>query len=196
MQTCDNLNDLVSDIRERRVVLWVGSGFSRYAGYPTGTELAEIIKSHASDTEIQHLEKVHRLDEVAQEFVSLKGSRDELLEILQDTFKKDPTSTEYHAMIALLPHFKQIITTNYDTLFEQVYGTGINVIVTDEQIRRAVARNKVNLFKIHGDISQPDTILITTDDYVDFFSDEKNHMMPVRPQAYRIKIVGWPFLMG
>ena len=25
---------------------------------------------------------------------------------------------------------------------------------------------------------------------------QKNHMMPVRPQAYRIKIVGWPFLMG
>jgi len=177
MQTCDNLNNLVSDIRERRVVLWVGSGFSHYAGYPTGTELAEIIKSHASDTEIQYLEKVHRLDEVAQEFVSLKGSRDELLEILQDTFKKDPTSTEYHAMIALLPHFKQIITTNYDTLFEQVYGTGINVIATDEQIRRAVARNKVNLFKIHGDIGQPDTILITTDDYVDFFSDERNGLL-------------------
>ena len=25
---------------------------------------------------------------------------------------------------------------------------------------------------------------------------QKNHMMPVGPQAYRIKIVGWPFLMG
>ncbi|WP_292489057.1 SIR2 family protein [Methanoculleus sp. 10] len=177
MQTQDNLNDLVSEIRERRVVLWVGSGFSRYAGYPTGTKLAEIIKSHASDTEIKHLKQVHRLDEVAQEFVSLKGSRDELLEILRDTFKKDPISTEYHEMIALLPHFEQIITTNYDTLFERVYGTGINVIVTDEQIRRVVAGNKVNLFKIHGDIDQPDTILITADDYVDFFSDEKNGLL-------------------
>ncbi len=170
MQTSDNLNDLISDIREKQVVLWVGSGFSHYAGYPTGTELAEIIKSNASQTEIKHIQGLKGLDVVAQEFVTLKGSRNELEAILQDVFTKDPDYTSYHEMVAKIPHFKQIITTNYDTLFERIYGDEINVIFRDDQIKQTIDGKKVNLYKIHGDINNPDSILITEDDYVKFFS--------------------------
>jgi len=37
------LDTLCKLIREEKVILWVGSGFSSYAGYPTGTQLPGII---------------------------------------------------------------------------------------------------------------------------------------------------------
>ena len=38
------LDEVIYKIRKAEVVLWAGSGFSLYAGYPNGGKLVEVIK--------------------------------------------------------------------------------------------------------------------------------------------------------
>ena len=40
-----DVDSLCQLIRDEKVLLWVGSGFSKYAGYPTGRELSPILLS-------------------------------------------------------------------------------------------------------------------------------------------------------
>ncbi len=60
-------------------------------------------------------------------------------------------------------------------------------------IRGVKPHHKRTLEELEEDLTNVREDFAAEDEYVLF---EENHMMPVRPQAYRIKIVGWPFLMG
>ena len=104
-------------------------------------------------------------------FVNLKEIRNYIITVLTSTFTKDFSSTETHKIISKIPHFRNIITTNYDRLFENVYGNKLNLIFSDSHTPY-IDDKKVNLFKIHGDLSDPDSIIITKSDYNRFFEND------------------------
>lgn len=70
---------------------------------------------------------------------------------------------------------KAIITTNYDTMLED--------IIYDNKMKRHIGQewfvdstdkeDETDLYKIHGCITQPETIIITQEDYNDFFLKSK-----------------------
>ena len=72
--------------------------------------------------------------------------------------------------MALIPHIKTIITTNYDNLFEKNYGDKCVVIRTDADIKN-IDENKTAIFKIHGDFLVPDKLIITRDDYAKWLGE-------------------------
>jgi hypothetical protein len=45
-------------IRKEQVALWIGSGFSLYAGYPSGKELSQIIYDSLSISEREDVQTI------------------------------------------------------------------------------------------------------------------------------------------
>lgn len=164
-------------IRKEDIVLFIGAGFSLKAGYPGGNRLAEIIYNDLTDAEKTQINPNQGLIDLAEEYIQIRrGSRNSLIQILKSELSKTPLDLTNHSLIASIPHFHDIITTNYDTLFEQVYKSGCNVIVSDANCPY-IDEQKVNIFKIHGNITQPDSIIISKSDYTRYFDTTRNPVM-------------------
>ena len=174
MESMENIykESLFEAISKGEVVLWVGAGLSLYAGLPSGVQLREILYEGLTPLEKEEVGKNSDLSHLADEICTLKGNRNYIIQTLKNTFTRDFLSIETHKIISQIPHFRNIITTNYDSLFESVYGSGkLNVIFSDNHTPY-IDTKKVNLFKIHGDLSNPDSIIITESDYNNFFSKD------------------------
>lgn len=62
-----------------------------------------------------------------------------------------------------------VITTNYDKLLEQIFG-GYSTYVGQNELIFSALQGVAEIYKIHGDIDKPDSIVINEDDYVEFES--------------------------
>lgn len=167
----ENLFQLIS---RGEVVLWVGAGLSLYAGLPTGNQLSEFIFDGLTQSEKNSINSNLLLPDLAEEIYRIKGNnRNYLIQKLKERILISKfISTSTHMNISKIPHFRNIVTTNYDLLFEDVYKSKINTIYSDQQIPYS-SDKKVNLYKIHGDLSVPDSVIITRSDYDNFFGSKK-----------------------
>lgn len=168
--------NLFNLIRQEDVVIWAGAGISLYAGYPSGKRMGEILLENLSDAERKEINENLLLPDLAEEFYRIKGNnKNSLIRILNKTFIDfKPTSTSCHDKIVSIPHFKTIITTNYDKLFENAYGGAGQLIYSPAQIPY-IDKNKTSIFKIHGDLTEPNSIIITKSDYIRFFAENTEY---------------------
>lgn len=156
-------------IRKEDVVLFVGAGMSMYAGYPSGAALSKIFYDNLSKDLKSDIEFTEDLPKLTDDIYYLKGGdKNYLLQILKREFQKDPNSTETHQLLAKIPHFKTIITTNYDTLIEST-NKNIEVIRRSKDYPLADSKKQL-LFKIHGDLTNTESIILTNSDYNNYFS--------------------------
>jgi len=166
-----NLENLFYLVRKEDIVLWVGAGFSLYAGYPSGKALSELLYSNLTPSQKIEIDKNLPLDDLAEEFIRLNGGKqNSLIRILSDVFLKKPESLKYHKMLSEIPHIKTIITTNYDNLFEIAYEDDCCKLVDDTDI--AYISDKVRVFKAHGDLIKPKSIIIASRHYKNFFKSD------------------------
>nr|WP_244659753.1 SIR2 family protein [Priestia megaterium] len=92
-----------------------------------------------------------------------------VFQIINSYLNNEPKSIKYHKKLAEIPQIKQIVTTNYDDLFERAYkNSKLSVILENSQI--PLANKPVKLYKIHGDMSHPNSVVLTTSHYNNFFS--------------------------
>ncbi|MBU3200302.1 SIR2 family protein [Clostridium estertheticum] len=192
------ISRLIKKIRNGEVTLWSGAGMSLYAGVPSGNKLAEAIIKSAEPSEREILEyRRSSLQDVAEEFVQMRnGSKTELISIVKELIDIDYKDKHVHEALAGIPQIKTIITTNYDYLFEEAYGRNkIDVIVNSKSIPVAQKNNKVKLYKIHGDFSNLESIILTRSDYTNFFStNEYNAIWDIVRSAmiqYNILFIGY-----
>lgn len=96
------------------------------------------------------------------------------LDMYMDAGEAYRTVTMIHKIVAKIGFFKNIITTNWDVFLERELN--LIPIVRDTDL---VFWNdeKRQLIKMHGCISQPDTMIITVKDYDDYIS--KNIDTPI-----------------
>ncbi|MDR6195313.1 SIR2 family protein [Siphonobacter sp. SORGH_AS_0500] len=168
----DNLFNL---IRNEDVIMWAGAGLSLYAGYPSGNELCTILYNNLSEDEKKEINKNSNLQDLSQDIYRLKSSnKNYIIKTLKSVFEKRPESTMIHEMIFKIPHFKTIITTNYDNLFEIVYRDQANIILSHRNIPY-MGKDKTNIFKVHGDLNNPESIIITKSDYNNFFKENSEY---------------------
>lgn len=87
----------------------------------------------------------------------------------------DQLSQEFAAEIAALADIKPhaIITTNYDLFLEEVFE-GYETI-TGQSIIKYNTNSFGEIFHIHGDVSEPSTVVLTKEDYDDW-SDKKKYV--------------------
>ncbi|MBR7793347.1 SIR2 family protein [Undibacterium sp. FT147W] len=85
----------------------------------------------------------------------------------------EPLSAELKAEISAIKNISPhaIITTNYDEIIESIFPTYDRII--GQQILRKPFFSIGEIFKIHGCISDPQSIVIGAEDYINFEEDHK-----------------------
>ena len=119
-----DMERLISLIRNKKIILWAGSGLSLYAGYPSGTKFCDIICNAAKSESDKAILTRHKsvLMSIAEEFEQLY-SRDELIGLVSAYFDKAPSVNPHaHYLCTQVSQIDTIITTNYDHLFEYEIG--------------------------------------------------------------------------
>lgn len=161
-------------IRKEEVVLFAGAGMSIYAGYPSGATLCQILYDNLSDDIKPDIEFTYNLPKLCDDIFQLKGgNKNYLVEVLKKEFKKTPVSTETHKLLAGIPHFRTIITTNYDTLIESE-NSAIEVIRKSTDYANVNPKDQL-LFKIHSDFTDIEKIILTSSDYLNYFTKQSEN---------------------
>lgn len=155
--------ELIEEIRKGNCALFIGAGVSIQAGLPTWYEVVKRLSKELG------IKNDHDFLEITQYYQNEFG-RNKLVNTINNLISLRAKPSKNHLSIAELP-FKVIFTTNYDALIEQALsskGKNYSVIVSDEGAAYW-SEDKVQVLKIHGSITEPSSLVITTDDYFDFF---------------------------
>ena len=171
---------LIKLVREEKVSLFIGSGFSLKAGAPSTSILCESLLSHFDNDQQRQAHITDGLAQLANYYVEeiCCGSRNSLIDLLQRQFSFTPQNTEDHQALARIPHFHDIFTTNYDTLLEDSYDKNeCQVIRKDADCAYVDDSKPVRIYKIHGDFNNQDFIVITSKDYEDYFKNNQNPLL-------------------
>ncbi|MCR9171330.1 MAG: SIR2 family protein [bacterium] len=178
--------ELTNSIEERKCVLFIGSGLSSKVKRSNGKNLPswsvflEELLDWAIDKnvtfwsdpeEIRDMISRNNLLMAAQELQECIGVG-EFSDFLNLTFRDEEVKpTETHRLINKI-NFRAILTSNYDALVEGGYSLEnsgkMPVKFTQEDLKSIsspLRKNKFFLFKIHGDIDRPETIILGSRSY-------------------------------
>ena len=166
-----DLDRLIKYIRKEDIALFIGSGFSFKAGAPHVCDIIEgILKEGGEEFASENKDK--NLRAVSESFVQACDGRNDLISLLNNLFNFEIKDTSDQETLRKIPHFKTIFTTNYDTLLENAYPQAERVVITSNEGCSYADDKKVNIYKVHGDITTlnaPDGIIITESDYQNYF---------------------------
>jgi hypothetical protein len=148
-------------------VLFIGAGLSRGAGLPDWSELV----AHLADgLGIKPRQRLDYLD-LAQWYLERFG-RETLCRLVRDTYgHANRLPTLAHYLLMSLP-VRYVITTNYDELLERAL-TAVKrypvKVVHQEDVTLTGRGGGVLVVKLHGDVSHPEHIILSRDDFDEFF---------------------------
>lgn len=164
--------DLIESFRAGKAAVFSGAGVSVGAGLPTWADFSRTLAGELeedAEIKIEHYAST-LLTSIPQYYENRYGRR-RLLQKVESILTPTPrANSETHDLLARLPtnlHY----TTNFDELLEsslRTQGRYFDLIVSDHTARVYTERRGLQLRKIHGTLSQPDTLVITRDDYTRF----------------------------
>lgn len=168
---------LVDKIIKKQVVVFVGAGTSMDAGLPSWGKLIEVILDGIGDREPKKDKyKTALKDEILtplEVLTKIQEHREFAIEYLEKEIRSyDPVSpTEIHEKIGLIS--SKIITTNYDCLLEESLP-GYEKITYSNNFKISKLSNYDSyIFKIHGDIHEPDKCILFPTQYEKLYKDKK-----------------------
>lgn len=174
-----DLERLIKYIRKEDVALFIGSGFSFKAGAPHVCDITEAIL-HEGGAEFRKENEGKNLRNVSESFVNLCQGRNDLISLLNNLFNFEIKDSSDQEILRKIPHFKEIYTTNYDTLIESAYPLSERTVITSNEGCSYVNERRINIYKVHGDITSlnnPDGIVITESDYKNYFSSRRYELI-------------------
>ncbi|MFA4916457.1 MAG: SIR2 family protein [Syntrophales bacterium] len=168
---------------KKPILFWVGAGASSWCGYPKWEELSDIIAREFSKYEIKYRNNQALLvqllsdgeyPEFFQECKNINSKRYYTI-LAKCVTSSRSTSPVYNRFIDDLLFIKPlyIVTTNIDELLEKNLP-GIETTQRSDLQRCIDLLNTKRSFvcKIHGSISNIESVIMTTDDYGGLLSDE------------------------
>lgn len=153
--------ELVEEIASGDGALFVGAGLSRGAGLPDWNELIQplLFELHDCPPEASPAD-------IAQ-YYDLEYGRSRLVRKVRDRLNSIAVRpTVVHQELLRLP-VGDIYTTNLDDLLEQAlrqWHQPFHTIVEAADLGYS-SSNETQLFKLHGDLSRPESIVLTSRDY-------------------------------
>lgn len=158
----NNIASIKEAIINDRLVVFAGAGVSKDSGIPLWVELEDGIKSRLN-------ENTNEKDalKIAQMLYNEKGEK-EYNDILKELLFSNSSSYNLLHEILLDINPQHIITTNYDSYFEDVIkdeGLPFSIVSKDEDL--PYAKHKKLLVKYHGDFENHN-IVLKESDYLDF----------------------------
>ncbi|MBT2511298.1 SIR2 family protein [Streptomyces sp. ISL-98] len=162
--------DLVSAFRNSRGAVFLGAGASVDAGLPTWQQfvghLAEQLQLAPGTAGFPSAD----LNKIPQYYEN-RFNRRQLLSEVRDLLDGSRAAiSQVHCLLARLP-CTTFYTTNYDELLEDALrnqGRKFSVVASEEAARASSDVHGHVIRKIHGTLSQPQTLIITRDDYARF----------------------------
>ncbi len=188
-------NNLLEDIINNKCILMIGSGISKKCFGKDRKNLPNWYQFLESFMNYQYKNKKYSLKEYTEIKNMLKDSNKfqiiagdliektdirEFREFLENIFSpKDIYPSYLHKLLCLFP-FRAIITTNYDNLIEKSYYEiykRFPKLISYMDIKQGAEISK-NFFiaKIHGDIEDPSTIIISQIDYMNLIHNSPNYI--------------------
>jgi SIR2-like domain len=168
---------------------------------PIGSALSQKLATSCNLAEKLPREDLSNLQRVAL-FYEIARSRHQLVDAVTDAVQAGKRPSPMLRALAQLD-FPLVITTNYDQLFENALaaaGKQPRVAVYTPKLEattdyRDPTADSPIVFKIHGDISRPETIVITDEDYIQFVlrMSNKDPYDPV-PLTLKYYLTGWTTL--
>lgn len=161
-------------IHKNKLVIFIGSGFSRSAGLPTWGDLVKEMlednkeKINGAEIYIKNIEaEILTPLEVLEKLK--KNHKKTIYESFERTLNKKIKS-DTHAKLSSIS--RKIITTNYDKLIES-NSNDIDVIdhTSDYNLTKIDEKDSY-ILKIHGDISRMDECVVFESDYEDLYAGE------------------------
>ncbi len=159
------IEDLSSALNRKRLVIFVGAGVSKNSGLPTWGQMVQVFAEKigypmegrlATEEYIRIPQYYYCLDES-------EGHAD-YYSLIKSMIPEDIQPNLLDYLICSL-HPKHIVTTNFDTLLDQVAG-GYRVIREDRDLLTGISSHY--LLKLHGDIRQPEKMVLKEDDYLQY----------------------------
>jgi hypothetical protein len=157
------VRDYVAALREENAAVFAGAGLSIPAGL---VDWRALLRDIASDIQLD-VDRETDLIAVAQFHVNERGGRHRINQTLVTEFAERATLSENHELLASLP-IKTYWTTNYDVAIEQALRAAHkrpDVKSTVANLATTLPRRDVVVYKMHGDVAQPDSAVVTRDDY-------------------------------
>jgi len=159
------LNNFSEQVINNEASLFLGAGISRNSGYPSWKEL---LNPCAKDLDLS-LDNEADYYAVAQFYANKHGDSD-LRRIVSSKINKITESNDLLEEL-LDVGFQSIWTTNYDKLIERGLNSRYinnNVIFSDKNLSSIDKNDKVNIYKMNGDISDPTNMIVTKQDYENY----------------------------
>ena len=166
---------LISAAKSRRCILFVGSGLSAMAGYPTWAKLVEKLVEAAKKIPYSRTRGIEEFEQQKDYFTLADFARSTLgvsqyTALLTQLLGNPVRPTRAHELIAKTD-YRGLITTNYDRILEttltQVRQWTPNTFAADSvsSLATALYNPEFFIFKLHGDIGSAESIVLTSRDY-------------------------------
>ncbi|WP_040426576.1 SIR2 family protein [Afipia birgiae] len=176
-------------LADRNAAVLAGAGLSIPAGLVNWKQL---LRSIAREIGLD-VERETDLVAVAQYYYNEQGGRQRINQLLVNEFSERAKITENHRILARLP-IDTFWTTNYDVLIETALreaGKKVDVNITPENLATTTPRRDALLYKMHGDVSNPASAVLTKDDYESYSSSRRGQLFST---ALRGDLVSKTFL--
>lgn len=185
------IEELARNIKDKKVLLFLGAGISASMGLPDWNTLIKIMGEKLGyDGELFLTFGDYMV--LAEHFK--QKSRDALFQLLQEKmdlssredYEEELAGSEIYKMIMELD-FPVIYTTNYDTLIEDYYR--LNGISFDKVVEignmNELRDGNTRIMKFHGDIKDRDSLVLTESEY--FARMDFQSFMDIQLQADLLK---------
>jgi hypothetical protein len=206
--------ELISEhVKDQRCILFLGAGvhapppdqsqfdYPEEQRPPIGSALSQNLADSCKLLEQFPDENPSNLQRVAL-FYEFMRTRRQLVDAVIDAVQTGKRPSPMLRALAELD-FPLVITTNYDQLFENALNTAgkqPRVVVYTPNLEPTADHREPTVespvvFKIHGDIRRPETIVITDEDYIQFVlrMSSKEPYDPV-PLTLKYYLTGWTTL--
>jgi hypothetical protein len=175
IDTVLQLEPLTKAVKTQRCVLFVGSGLSVGAGYKSWGALIQSLVDAAKQLPHARTKGIEQFEEAKDFFTLAEFARAALgpnnySTILRTELGRRATPTQAHIALAST-RYRGVITTNYDrlleTVFTQVRGWAPSEFTPESvsALASALYNPEPFIFKLHGNISSPESIVLTSRDY-------------------------------
>ena len=167
----DFICEMAEHIIRDETSLFLGAGSSCSVGFPSWSKLLE---ECAEKLGIK-IKKDTDLFAIAQYFSNNYG-KTELQKIVKSVLNKkfDYESDLLNSIMNL--NFKNIWTTNYDSVIENNLSERkivTNTVIRDSDLVSLIPQSQVNIYKLNGDVSDSDNIVITKSDIEQYNDNHK-----------------------
>lgn len=165
------IESFTKDIANGTAAIFAGAGLSVASGY---VNWAELMRGIAQDLGLD-VDRESNLVAIAQYHLNERGNRTKINQTLIEEFSAGHTLNENHKVLARLP-IDTYWTTNYDGMIEKALENANKIVDVKwnvNHLKKYQPNRNVIVYKMHGDVRDPDDAVLTKDDYEGYFRDRE-----------------------